>query len=124
MSETLTRQIPDDLARRARALAAATHRRYEDAIVDWLRQALEDPAVESLPDDSLLALCDATLGQDDQAALSDLLARHREGALSAEETGRLDALMAAYRRGLVLKARAMKEAVARGLRPPLADDAA
>jgi hypothetical protein len=32
--------------------------------------------------------------------------------------------MAAYRQGLVLKARALKEAVARGLRPPLADDAA
>jgi hypothetical protein len=32
--------------------------------------------------------------------------------------------MADYRRGLVLKARAWKEAVARGLRPPPADHAA
>jgi hypothetical protein len=32
--------------------------------------------------------------------------------------------MDAYRRGLVVKARALKEAVARGLRPPLADDVA
>jgi hypothetical protein len=30
----------------------------------------------------------------------------------------------AYRRGLVLKARAWKEAVARRLKPPLSDDAA
>ena len=29
-----------------------------------------------------------------------------------------------YRQGLVLKARALKEAVARGLRPPLANDVA
>jgi hypothetical protein len=32
--------------------------------------------------------------------------------------------MTLYRRGLVLKARAWKEAVERGLRPPLTDDAA
>jgi hypothetical protein len=124
MSETVTLQIPEELARRARALAAATHRRFEDAVVDWLRKAVEEPAVEALPDDALLPLCDATLGAADQGALSALLAGLREGSLSGEETARLDELMAAYRLGLVLKARALKEAVARGLRPPLADDAA
>ena len=44
--------------------------------------------------------------------------------LPGEETARLDELMGVYRQGLVLKARAIKEAVTRGLRPPLADDAA
>jgi len=122
MSETVTLQIPDELARRARDLAAATHRRFEDAVVDWLRRAVEHPDVESLPDDSLLALCDATLGAVDQEALTTLLAGHREGSLSSEEVARLDELMACYRRGLVLKAQALKEAVARGLRPSLADD--
>lgn len=124
MSETLTLQIPDELARRARALAAATHRRFEDAVVEWLRRAVDEPPVESLADDALLALCDSVLDAGDQEALSDLLSGHREGTLSNPETQRLDALMATYRQGLLLKARAFKEAVARGLRPPLADDAA
>jgi hypothetical protein len=53
-----------------------------------------------------------------------LLSGHREGALSVEEAARLDGLMADYRRGLVLKARAVGEAVRRGLRPRLSDDAA
>ncbi len=79
MSETVTLQIPDELARRARALAAATHRPFEDAVVDWLRRAVEEPAVESLPDDSLLALCDSMLSAADQDALTGLLAGHREG---------------------------------------------
>src|SRR3954464_10180526 len=114
MSEPVTLQIPDELARRARALAAATHRRFEDAVVEWVRRAVEEPAVESLPDDALLALCDATLDAADQDALTTLLAGHREGALSGEETARLDELMAAYRQRLVLKARAPKEALARG----------
>ncbi len=68
MSETITLEIPEELARRARALAAATHRRLEDVVVDWHRRAVDEPAVESLPDDRLLALCDATLGAEDQRA--------------------------------------------------------
>jgi hypothetical protein len=124
MSETVTLQIPDELARRARALADATHRRFEEVVVDCLRWAVEEPFVEAMPDDSLLALCDATLSSVDQDSLTALLSGHREGSLSAEETARLDELMAGYRHGLVLKARALKEAVARGLRPSLADDAA
>ena len=59
-----------------------------------------------------------------QSELSDLLARLREGERGESERARLDELMLVYRRGLVLKARAIKEAVRRGLKPPLAQDAA
>ena len=124
MSETVTLEVPDELARRVRALAVATHRRFEDVVLDWLRRAVEEPAVEALPDGELLALCDATLGPVDQEALSVLLAGSREGKLSATEKASLDLLMDTYRRGLVLKARALKAAVSRGLRPPLTEDAA
>lgn len=124
MSETVTLEIPDELALRARALAAATQRRFEDAVLDWVRRAVEEPTIELLADADLLALCDSTLGVSDQEALSELLAAHRERELPRPDQVRLDSLMEAYRRGLVLKARAWKEAVARGLRPPLADDAA
>ena len=124
MSETVTLEVPDELARRVRALATATRRRFEDVVLDWLRRAVEEPPVEALPDGELLALCDATLEPDDQEALSLLLAGHREGTLSAQEKASLDALMDTYRRGLVLKARALNVAVSRGLRPPLSEDAA
>ena len=124
MSETVTLEVPDELARRVRALATATHRRFEDVALEWLRRAVEEPPVEALPDGELLALCDATLDPADQEALSDLLAGHRERFLTAPEKASLDALMGTYRRALVLKARALKEAVGRGLRPPLTDDAA
>lgn len=122
MSETLTLEIPDELARRARALAAATHRRFEDAVVDWLRRAVDEPEVGALSDEALLALCDLMLDPDEQDELSALLAQHREEPLSDPERRRLDALMDSYRSGMVLKARAWKEAVARGLRPSPTDD--
>jgi hypothetical protein len=124
MSEMVTLEIPDDLARRARELAAATHRRFEDVVVDWLRRTVDEPPVEALGDLDLLALCNATLDTSDQESLSELLIEQREGTLTAQDKARLDALLDVYRRGLVLKARAWKEAVARGLRPPLSDDAA
>jgi hypothetical protein len=124
MSETVTLELPDELARRARSAAAAANRRVEDVVLDWIARAAADPSVEALPDDEVLAWCDARLDDAGQAELSDLLARHRTAGLDTVGRVRLDALMATYRQGLVLKARAWKEAVGRGLRPPPADDAA
>jgi predicted transcriptional regulator len=121
MSELVTVELPDELARRARALAFATNRRLEDAVFDWIKHAVVEPEIEALPDDALLTLCDAMLEADQQEELSELLASAREGELDASRRARLDHLMTLYRHGLVLKARAWKEAVGRGLRPPLTD---
>jgi predicted transcriptional regulator len=120
-SETVSIELPDELSRRARRLAAAANRRLEDAVIDWISQVISEPDVEALPDDELLRLCDATLEAGEQEELSGRLAEAREGTLDVAGRARLDDLMAHYRRGLVLKARAWKEAVARGLRTPPAD---
>ena len=124
MSEVVTLELPTELVRQARALAAATNRPFDEAVADWIGRAVADPPVESLPDPDLLAVCDGQLPDAVQQELSDLLARHREGPLTPADRGRLDELLAVYRRGLVLKARAAKEAVARGLKPRLDDHAA
>jgi hypothetical protein len=124
MSEVLTLELPDNVVRQARALAAAANRRVEDVLVEWIERGAADPAVESLPDDQLLALCDRMMDPGSQEELSDLLHREREGTIADAERERLSQLLDAYRRGLVLKARAWKEAVARRLKPPLSDDAA
>ncbi len=123
MSETLTVELPTELARQARALAIAGNRRLEDVVLEWIGRAVADPPVESLPDAELLALCDANLEAGPQAELSELLEDLREGTLAASQQSRLDDLMAGYRRGLVLKARALREAVSRGLRPELGNHA-
>jgi hypothetical protein len=67
----------------------------------------------------LLVLCDSALEPDAQNDLSELLARSAEADLDAAGRSRLDQLLESYRRGLILKARAWKEAVARGLKPPV-----
>jgi hypothetical protein len=119
MSEKVTVELPEELARRAHAIAAQTSRPVEDVLVEWIHRAAGEPAVESLPDEVLLALCDSQLEEGLQEELSGLLELRREGELEPGERGRLEELMTLYRRGLVRKAQALKAAVARGLVPPL-----
>ena len=104
-----------------RSAAAASNRRLEDAAVDWISQAVAEQEMAGLPDGEVLAICDAMIGADVQSELSGLLSAAREGALGGSERARLDELIALYRRGLVQKARAWKEAVARGLRASVGD---
>jgi hypothetical protein len=119
MSETVTLEIPDVLAQNARDIAAQTHRRVEDVLVEWLARAATDLPVEQLPDDQVLALRDMDMDDAQQAELSELLARQREGVLTETERAQLDNLMRIYRNGMVRKAQALKVAVDRGLQPPL-----
>jgi hypothetical protein len=119
MSEIVTLEVPDELAERARAVAAQTHRPLEEVLLAWLARVAADVPVEELPDAEVLALRDLQLSTDEQTALSELLACQREGALSDDERVRLDALMRSYRQGMVRKAHALKVAVDRGLQLPL-----
>jgi len=119
MSELVTLELPDLLVKRARAVAVQAQRRVEDILVEWLNRAAAEVPVVLLPDDQLLALRDMEMDPVEQAELSDLLAHQREGELIGEERFRLDALLTAYRRGMVRKAEALKVAVERGLQPPL-----
>ena len=119
MTVRVTVELPEELAERARTVAARTRRRFEDVLVEWLDRAGEEPPVESLPDEEVLALCDSQMEAGQQEELSDLLARNREGLLQSDGRGRLEELLRVYRRGLVRKAQALKTAVERGLKPPL-----
>lgn len=119
MVERVTVDLPYELAERVRMVAARTHRPFEAVLVEWIHRGGAEPNVESLADDDLLAIVDAELPIESQEELSDLLDLNREGELSLPDRSRLDELMRTYRRGLVQKSQAIREAVARGLRPGL-----
>lgn len=119
MTEKVTIELPENLVRRARAIAARDGRPVEEILAEWIDRAAADAAAEFLSDEELLELCDAQLAEDIQDELSALLERRGEGALAPAEQGRLEDLMQLYRRGLVRKAQALQAAVARGLKPQL-----
>jgi dsDNA-binding SOS-regulon protein len=75
--------------------------------------------VDSLSDQEVLALTELQLTDEQQAVLSDLLAKNQDKTLDAGGRRQLDALMRIYERGLLRKAQALRVAVQRGLREPL-----
>ncbi len=116
MTQTVTLELPDFLAQHIEQTASVTHRPVEELLLEWIGYVVP---VESLPDDRILALCDLQMESTQQQHLSDLLDRNREGELNAIDRQHLDILMQIYRQGLLQKAKALKEAVSRGLRSSL-----
>lgn len=119
MGETVTLELPNGLAQSAHAIAAQSHRRFEDVLLEWLVAAAAEAPIHLLPDDQVLALRDLHMSDDQQEELSDLLAAQREGTLDSVGLVRLDELMQVYRKGMVRKSTALRVAVERGLQPPL-----
>ncbi|MBW4567658.1 MAG: hypothetical protein KME31_06420 [Tolypothrix carrinoi HA7290-LM1] len=119
MAEIVTLQLPETLAQRAKEIAAFTHQRLEDVLLEFIDRAITELPIESLPNEQVLALCDMQMETEQQEVFSDLLARNQEGQLNEAEVRQLDELMQVYRKGLVRKARALKVAVERGLKSAL-----
>ncbi|HKQ75156.1 MAG TPA: hypothetical protein VJ810_15775 [Blastocatellia bacterium] len=86
---------------------------------DLLESAVNDIPMESLSDDEVLALSEMKYSDEQDAILSDLLARQRENQIDSEGRRQLNDLMRVYERGLLRKAQALRVAVERGLREPL-----
>jgi hypothetical protein len=120
-----TVNLSEQAAQHAATLAALEGRdvgQYVATIVE--EKLLEDPAQElkilaSLSDEDVLALADMQMTPEEDARMSDLLDRNREGQLQPGEKRELDDLMRIYSQGTLKKAMGLAEAVRRGLRPRL-----
>ena len=113
MSTTLTIDLPDELA--ARAKSAAGSKPLAEAVLDWIARGVTDTRVEQLSDAEVSRAAAAAMPAEQQTDLHALLADRRESRLTADGHARLDQLMAEYRQGLLAKAKAVNEAVRRGL---------
>jgi hypothetical protein len=119
MSQQVTIQVSEHVIRQAAQVAAETQRSIEDVLAAWLESVTTERPVEELPDDEVLTLSELHLTDEQDASLSELLERNREGTLDEEGQRELDELMRLYEHGLLRKSQALKVAVQRGLREPL-----
>jgi hypothetical protein len=127
MSTQVTITLPDDVYRRAEDLAQVTSRDVTDVLTDTLvhslsaadLQASSGLPIADLSDEELLALTRLTPPSNQDRRFSDLLDKQQSSALTPSERAELLAFMQIYQHGLLLKARALHEAVRRGLQPPL-----
>ncbi len=120
MTLQVTLKVSDRVMQTAQRIARQTQRPVESVLAEWLDQTAAELPVEALSDDEILGLCDLSLPESDQDKLSGLLADNREGQLDEAGQTELDRLMAEYDRRLLRKAQALREAVKRRLREPLA----
>lgn len=119
MSTPLTIDLPDELA--VRAKSAAGSKPLAEAVLDWIARGVTETPVDQRSDAVVSRAAAAMIPAEQQTELHALLADQRESRLTPEGRARLDQLMAEYRRGLLAKAKAVNEAVRRGL--PAADKA-
>lgn len=119
MGEQITIQVSDRVLRQASNVATQSQRRIEEVLADWLESVITEMLIEMLSDEEILELTNLQVTTEQQAALSDLLARNREDMLDTEGRRQLDELMGVYEHGLLRKAQALRVAVQRGLREPL-----
>ncbi len=124
MSAQVTVTLPDDVLARAETLARRVGRPVEAVLADTIELSLRplgadaEPPVADWPDEQVLATADADLPPAADRRLSELLDAQQAGRLTTPEQAELAALMQVYQDGLLRKARALREAVRRGLREP------
>jgi fructose-1,6-bisphosphatase/sedoheptulose 1,7-bisphosphatase-like protein len=120
MTHHITLELSESLTQRVREIATQQQRSVEELLISLIEQATHETPMELLSDEQVLTLCDQQMGAEEQARLSELLEQQREGTLGhGGEPEELAALMQIYRQGLIQKAKAMKIAVERNLRPSL-----
>jgi predicted transcriptional regulator len=127
MSTEITLTLPDDVLRKAQMLAQRSRRPVGEVLAEALELSFNPvatPAISETPmaswsDVRVLAAVDAHLSESDDARLGELLNRQQAGLLTPGERVETAELMEKYQDGLLRKARALREAVRRGLRDPL-----
>jgi hypothetical protein len=119
--------LQDDVYRRVERLAQLTNRDVADLLADTITISLTPLDVStgsirdvaSLTDEEVQKLADLQMLPAQDRRLSALLQKQQAQDLSVHERAELLTLIQVYQEGLVRKAQALREAVRRGLRPPL-----
>lgn len=128
MTDQITLTLPTEILKRAEHLARCTGRSVDQLLSETIELSLRPLGAASVreeemtdwPDERVLAAADdpGLSGMEDRR-LSELLLRQQAGNLTALEHSELTGLMEVYQTQLLRKARALRESVRRGLRPPL-----
>ena|SRR6266545_1173723 len=127
MSTQITLTLPEEVLERATLWASRVGRPVNEVLAQAIELSLmplggsveEGKPLADWTDQEVLAAVEAQMPPPEDQRLSELLNRQQAAALTATEQPELQALMQAYQVTLLCKARALREAVRRGLREPL-----
>ena len=128
MATEIILNLPDEVYNQAARLAQLMNRDVKYVLTETIESALSPlgssglvfAPVEQLSDSEVLAAAELEMDEAHGKRLGKLLDRQQAGKLGEAERNELAALMQVYHENLVRKAQALREAVHRGLREPLA----
>ena len=118
MAEQIILTLPPGVYHRVEAIARRSGRPMGELIADTIEMTFSP--LDDCSNEEVLAATTVTMPDTDDRRLSELLGRQSEGELKPGERGEWADLMGLYERLLVRKAKALQEAVKRGLHEPLA----
>jgi hypothetical protein len=127
MSTDLTISLPDEIYHQIERLAQLSRRDASEILTDTIKiiipllnlQAQFEEQISLIPDERLITLTQLQMEAEQDCKLSDLLDKQQAGILTENEQLELQFLMQVYQAGLLRKARALSEAVRRGIIAPL-----
>jgi hypothetical protein len=126
MSTNVTLSIPDEVLETAQRWANFLGHPVDDLLVETIQSSLlpmgavvEFNSVGGWTDAEVLSAAQQDLSPSENSRLSDLLHKQQARDASAAEVRELQELMILYQARLLRKARALREAVQRGLMEPL-----
>src|SRR4051812_13452022 len=105
MSQSILLDIPDELTSQVLQIASVSQRTLADVVLDGILLAISEVDVTSLSNDAVVELANSMMEPSQQEEMSGLLAKQSEAKITSNERGHLNELLAAYRRGLLLKSR-------------------
>jgi predicted DNA-binding protein len=125
MNIDVTVSLPEAVSQRAQVWAEQAGRTLPDFLAEAIELSLLPLGVPSAPvdtwtDEEVLQASQDFLAPDDDRHLSELLVGQREDSLDVSSRAELFRRMQQYQDRLARKAVALREAVRRGLREPLA----
>ena len=128
MDTQITLNLPSSVYEKAKYFYQLTNRGIADVLTQAITLSLlpiasletppinlENPFINSLPDEKVIALTELQMAPSQNQRLSELLYNQQAGILKDMEHSQLSALMQIYRENLLIKANALREAVVRGL---------
>jgi hypothetical protein len=127
MSNPVTINLPDEIYQRAERFARLTNRDLASIITDTFVSSLPPLSdridslqpIKEMSDRAILDLANSQLSETQDTRLSELLAKQREGELTANEPQELEAFMQIYNEGWLRKTAGLVEAIKRGLMEPM-----
>lgn len=120
MSIQITLTLPDEVYQRVERLAQLSNRDVADVLTETIALLLPQletaASISVASDEEVIALAQLQMPLDQDQQLSLLLDKQQAGILSESGNSHLQALMEIYQQSLLRKAKALHEAVKRGLR--------